>query len=97
MSRLLLRLAWLLDWLNRLLRRAGATTVRHPGAIKGQLACEACEQRVATEPVWSDLEQREVWFCDWCFRRFKKRNQARAIPRTRKPKKRGGRPGGRAA
>lgn len=100
MTWLLLLVAGVLARLSRvcgwILRRQPGTVVR-PEVLTPTLGCEVCEQRDATVGVPSQLEEREVFMCDWCYRRWRRANEVRAIPRTRKPKsKRGGR-GGAAA
>jgi hypothetical protein len=96
LRRLALRLAWLLGNLRWLAGR-GPRTKLHRGPIKGLVACEACEVREATVVIFSPIAGRDIHFCEWDYRRWKKANQARAMPKSRKPKKKGGRPGGRAA
>lgn len=72
--------------------RAETRTVVHRTPLKGLLACEACEGNPATVPVWSELEQREVLLCEWCFRRWKKLNRRMTVPKG--GRRRGGGGGG---
>lgn len=95
MRRLLLRLAWLLANLRWLLGRAPRTRY-HDAPLTALRACEACEAKEATVVVPSELEPgREVFLCEWCYRRWRRANQTMAVPKSRRPKKGGG--NGRAA
>ncbi len=95
LRRFALRLAWLLGNLRWLTGR-GPRTKLHRTPMRGLVACEACQVREATVVIFSPLAGRDVHFCEWDYKRWKKANRTLAIPKTRKPKK-GGRPGGRAA
>jgi hypothetical protein len=84
------------DWCRRLVGLRGWRSAVHATPLKALIACESCEEREATVRVPSELEERDVWFCEWCYRRWRKANRTMAIPKTRKPTRNGG-PGGRAA
>lgn len=76
----------LIRWLYTRLRRRGNAARDVTGVLKGRLGCEVCGVRAAEHEVPSGIEDRVVLMCDWCFRRWRRLNEKRTIPR--KPKKR---------